>query len=532
MSLTGIGLRPRHFADILNTKPKLDCLEILADNYLHDDSPLLSSLASIRASYPMIAHSVGLSIGATDPLNFNYLARIKKLLERFEITDYSDHLCFVSHQQHYVPELLPLPLTQATLQHVIERVHAVQEYLGLPLILENASTYIMPTTSSMSDIEFLNALCEATGAKILLDVNNQWVNAHNHGGTLKHDLKAQHISYLHLGGHEHNAQWPELVIDTHGETVSPDVWNLYAQVIKKIGPTLTIIERDQNIPDLTELLDEAAHAADIQTKYPKPSLMTSSNPKRPSTQAYTQTALYDYQTEFFKNLRHHTLHSPISIYKDSIATTLKATLAKIYEPFIALVGQDYFAHLCHDFVQDHAAIDPVLDHYGQGFAAFLQTHASHTSLPYLADYAAYLFLQHQCFLAMPAPALKTIDLEQPEAISLSLAPNLQFLPSIYPLHHLHLACTQPNDQPLDLTPGVFNFYFIKTEAGLKCHSLNLSQHALMQQISSTPNFMLLCEHYLQQFDSTLLIQDIQFLFEQQLIILTESLSTNRRPDNA
>ena len=521
MSLTGIGLRPRHFADILNIKPQLNCFEILADNYLHEDSPLLSSLARIREDYPMIAHSVGLSIGATDPLNFNYLARIKKLLQRFEITRYSDHLCFVSHQQHYVPELLPLPLNEDTLQHVIPRVHAVQEYLGLPLILENASTYIMPAASSMSDIEFLNTLCAATGAKILLDVNNLWVNAHNHGGTLNHDLQAQHISYLHLGGHEHNVQWPELVLDTHGARVSPDVWDLYDQVIAHIGPILTIIERDQNIPDLQALLDEAAHAAVIQKKHPCPSLAVQSESKCPPTNTHTSDALYDYQTELFKNLQSNSLTSPLNIYKDSIEATLKATLVKIYEPFIALVGQDYFEYLCYDFIQTHAATDPVLDHYGNGFSVFLQTHASYTELPYLADYAAYLFAQHQCFLAAPAPALKTFDLEHPEAINLSLAPNLQFLQSIYPLHHLHLACIEPNDQALDLTPGAFNFYFIKTEIGLRCYQLQASQHWLMEQISSTPKFMLLCEQYLQHFDSAMLIQDVEFLFKCQLIILQE-----------
>jgi hypothetical protein len=402
-------------------------------------------------------------------------------------------------------------------------VHAVQEYLDLPLILENASTYIMPEASSMSDIEFLNALCAATGAKILLDVNNQWVNAHNHGGTLNHDLHAQYISYLHLGGHEHNVQWPELVLDTHGAEVSPDVWDLYDQVIAHIGPTLTIIERDQNIPDLQALLDEATHAAVIQKKHPPQALATQSQLKRPLTQTYTPDALYKYQTEIFKTLQNSTLTSPVTIYKNSIEATFKATLAKIYEPFIALVGAEYFEHLCHDFVKDHAASDPVLDHYGQGFAAFLQTHTSHTELPYLADYAAYLFAQHQCFLAAPALPLQVFDLEHPESIQLSAAPNLQFLPSIYPLHHLHLACIKPNDQDLDLTPGIFNFYFIKTDAGLRCYSLSTSQHWLMQQISSIPRFMLLCEQYLQHFDSALLIKDFEFLFKQQLITLQEPI---------
>lgn len=525
MALVGLGLRAAHFDAVLVGKPKLSCFEVLADNYLHADSPALQKLSQIRANYDFVAHGVGLSIGSADVLNFDYLRRIRDFLLRFDIQNYSDHLCFVSSSNTYVPELLPLILNEASLEYVIARVQQVQDFLARPLILENISQYLLPEKSSLSELEFLNQVCAGTGAKILLDVNNLWVNAHNHHFSLTKilsEIEAQHIAYLHLGGYEQFEHIPKLLVDTHGAAIHDQVWDFYAQVLHKLGPRLTIIERDHHLPELDVLIDEVRCAEKLQNElaFNLPVHVSSFSTLGLTCEAPLE--LRQYQQEFFQRLS-GVCSDGFSIYQSSIYASLVACLKKTYRPLNALIGEACFDALTQEFVRQSWPSDPVLDVYGLDFSEFIYQHSINFEIPYLADYVVFLALMHSQFLL--APQIVTsheLNLEHPEALSITRHEHLTLLRSDYPLDLIHDACLQNATTDIHMNMDDYYFCFIKQIQGLMRYQLSASQHFLLTLLSKFSNFMLVCERYLEQFNAGAFISDIEFLAQHQLILIKET----------
>jgi uncharacterized protein (UPF0276 family) len=264
----GLGLRPQHYAEILDHAAapirRIDWLEIISENYMIGGGKPLRHLMEIRAHYPMVMHGVSLSIGSAAPLDLDYLRDLKSLSRRIEPAWISDHLCWTGVAGLNMHDLLPLPFTEEALAHVTSRVLAVQEYLGREILLENTSSYVTYADSMMAEWDFLAELVRRTDCALLLDVNNVYVNAFNHGFdplTFLAALPAAAIRQIHLAGHEHNGTH---IIDTHDHDVVPAVWELYAEAIARFGPVPTMIERDDHIPPLADLiaeLDRARHLA-------------------------------------------------------------------------------------------------------------------------------------------------------------------------------------------------------------------------------------------------------------------------------
>lgn len=259
----GLGLRREHYETILSTQPDLDWFEILTENYLVDGGKPLHYLDRIRELYPLAMHGVSLSIGGSDALDFDYLQRVKNLAQRIDPLWISDHLCWTGVDGVNMHDLLPLPYTEAALQHVIERVQRVQDFLGRQLLLENVSSYIAYTASSMSEWEFLRAVAERADCLLLLDINNVYVSSVNHefdALTYLRHLPVGRVCQFHLAGHTDRGDY---LIDTHDQPIIQPVWDLYAEAVALFGPVATMIERDDNIPDLEVLLDELAIARKI-----------------------------------------------------------------------------------------------------------------------------------------------------------------------------------------------------------------------------------------------------------------------------
>lgn len=259
----GLGLRRQHYEAILEQQPELGWFEILTENYLVDGGKPLHFLERVRALYPVVMHGVSLSIGSTDPLDFDYLRRVKNLAERIEPHWISDHLCWTGVDGRNMHDLLPLPYTEETLHHVVERVQRVQDFLGRQLLLENVSSYIAYTASTMPEWEFLSAVAEQADCLLLLDINNVYVSAFNHDFDpllYLRNVPAQRVRQFHLAGHLNRGNY---LIDTHDHPVIAPVWDLYAQALRLFGPVSTMIERDDDIPPLPELLDELAVARRI-----------------------------------------------------------------------------------------------------------------------------------------------------------------------------------------------------------------------------------------------------------------------------
>lgn len=259
----GLGLRPDHYEEILRDEPDIDWFEVVSENYMVDGGKPLYYLDRIRERYPLVMHGVSLSIGGTDPLDLDYLRSLKALAARIEPRWISDHLCWTGYQGKQLHDLLPLPYTDEAVAHVADRVAQVQDFLGQRILLENVSSYLTYRHSAMTEWEFLRAVAERADCLILLDVNNVYVSAGNHGFDPQAYLRgipAERVYQFHLAGHSHNGG---IIVDTHDHDVPDPVWALFASAVRRFGRVSTMIERDADIPPLTELLAELDQARRI-----------------------------------------------------------------------------------------------------------------------------------------------------------------------------------------------------------------------------------------------------------------------------
>ncbi len=260
----GIGLRAEHYDAVLETRPPVGWLEVHSENYFGAGGKPLAVLEQVRAHYPLSLHGVGLSLGSTDPLDASHLAKLKQLIRRFEPALVSEHLSWGSVGGRFLNDLLPLPYTEEALQHLIMRVSQVQDVLGRQILIENISSYLEYADSSLTEWDFLAQLAQRAGCGVLLDVNNIYVSACNHGFDPHVYLRAipHHVvQEIHLAGFTVNRfEDGEILIDTHNQPVHPAVWALYRQAIQHLGPIPTLIEWDSDLPELAVLVGEAQQA--------------------------------------------------------------------------------------------------------------------------------------------------------------------------------------------------------------------------------------------------------------------------------
>ena len=260
----GIGLRAEHYAEFVSTKPAVGFIEAHSENYFGRGGKPLRYLELARRDYPLSLHGVGLSIGSIDPLSVAYLTRLRELTARFEPTLVSDHLCWSSVGGVYANDLLPLPFTAEAIAHVVSRVQQVQETLGRSILLENVSSYLEYGDSAMPEWTFLAEVAARSGCGILLDVNNIFVSAHNHGFDAQTYLAAiprDAVREIHLAGFvARQFDDGDILIDTHSAPVAEPVWALYRQALQRFGPTPTLIEWDTDLPPLADLVAEAGKA--------------------------------------------------------------------------------------------------------------------------------------------------------------------------------------------------------------------------------------------------------------------------------
>ncbi len=252
----GLGLRPEHYRDFLERRPRVDWLEVISENYMVPGGKPLAHLDAIRRDHPVVMHGVSMSIGSTDPLDLGYLRALRTLADRVEPGWVSDHLCWTGVDHANLHDLLPLPYTQAALRHVAERVERVQDVLGRRLVLENVSSYVAFAGDEMNEAEFIVELLRRADCELLLDVNNVHVSARNHGldpHAFIDALPPARVRQIHLAGH---LDLGTHLVDTHDHPVCDAVWTLYAHAVRRFGEVPAMIERDDRIPPLDELVAE------------------------------------------------------------------------------------------------------------------------------------------------------------------------------------------------------------------------------------------------------------------------------------
>jgi len=262
----GVGLRTQHYPLVLEGRARADWFEVISENFMVRGGRPLAVLDRARAAAPVVLHGVSLSLGSVAPLNRRYLAELGALAERIAPAWVSDHLCWSRCGRHYAHDLFPLPYTEEALRHVVARVREVQERLGRRILVENVSSYVTFTHSTMPEWEFLSAVAEQADCGILLDVNNVYVSAVNHGfdaAAYLDAVPAARVGQIHLAGHRDEGTH---LLDTHDGPVVSAVWALYRHAVRRFGRVSTLIEWDERVPDFDTLAAEAEHARTVERR--------------------------------------------------------------------------------------------------------------------------------------------------------------------------------------------------------------------------------------------------------------------------
>lgn len=259
----GLGLRPDHYPYILENKPAIDWFEIITENYLVPGGKPLYYLDQVREHYPIVMHGVSMSLGSSDPLDKDYLKQVKSLSQRVNAKWISDHVCWTGVHKTNLHDLLPLPYTEEAVKHMVKKIKEVQDFLERPILIENASSYLTYKQSVMTEWDFVTQIVNEADCYILLDINNIYVSAFNHGFNAEDYLMAvppHRVKQFHLAGHSNHG---DHIIDTHDAPVIDPVWELYAKALNRFGKISTMIERDDNIPEFPVLMAELEQAKHI-----------------------------------------------------------------------------------------------------------------------------------------------------------------------------------------------------------------------------------------------------------------------------
>jgi uncharacterized protein (UPF0276 family) len=263
----GVGLRTKHFGHVLGQKPSIGWFEIVTENFMDTEGRPLFVLEQVAESYPIVMHGVSMSIGTTDPIDKGYLKRLATLARRIDAKWVTDHLCWTGVAGRNTHDLLPMPLTEEALRHVVSRVKQVQDFLERPIGLENPSSYVEFRSSTIPEWEFLARVAEEADCGLLLDVNNVYVSSFNHGFDPREYIDGiphERVMQYHLAGHTNKGTH---IVDTHSDHVIDEVWELYAYSVQKSGGRPTLIEWDENIPEWDVLQAEAEKALQYQVAH-------------------------------------------------------------------------------------------------------------------------------------------------------------------------------------------------------------------------------------------------------------------------
>jgi uncharacterized protein len=262
----GIGLRPKHYGRFLEERPPVDWVEAISENHLSPGGRPNAVLEKVRRDMPVVLHGVSLAIGSVDPLDPVLLRGLAGLVKRIEPAWVSDHLCWGRHKGRYAHDLLPLPFTEEALRLVVDRVRQVQDALGRQILLENVSSYVRFQDSSMPEWEFVARVAEGADCGILLDVNNVYVSARNHGFdpfAYLEGIPTQRVGQFHLAGHTDKGAY---LLDSHDSVVPDPVWDLYRAAVRRFGQVPALVEWDERIPPLEELIAESERARRVEAQ--------------------------------------------------------------------------------------------------------------------------------------------------------------------------------------------------------------------------------------------------------------------------
>jgi len=423
----GIGLRVPHYRAFLDTRPAVGWLEVHSENYLARAGRDWHVLSTLRRDYPVSLHGVGLGLGSARGFSEDHLRRVRDLADAIEPALVSEHLSWGALADRQLNDLLPLRFDDAALALVARRIARVQDALGRRLLVENVSTYVRWRGDAFGETQFLAELVRRTGCGVLLDVNNLYVNQHNHGEDALAALAllpAGCVGEIHLGGH---LATPDGLVDHHGDRVAPPVWDLYRAALACCGKVPTLIEWDTDLPALDVLLDEAARAAHILGGVAGAGLPIAGAPPRRHDRADPAAGppaadfpAADLPAAELQQLFGAALSDPargadvapwlrgdparLGIYRGNLRASWRRALANAYPVLCRLVGADAFDDLARAYGRAHPSLDPDLNRFGEWLPDFLDTVAADAGHPYLPDVARLEWLVHAAHFAPDSDA--------------------------------------------------------------------------------------------------------------------------------
>jgi uncharacterized protein (UPF0276 family) len=410
----GIGLRVPHYRDFLERRPAVDWIEVHTENHLAQSGRDRHVLETLRRDYPLSLHGVGLGLGAREGFSDAHLARVAALVRALEPALVSEHLSWGALHDRQLNDLLPLPLDNAALDLVASRVARVQDALGRQILVENVSTYLRFHADAMGETAFLAELVRRTGCGVLLDVNNLFVNQHNHGEDAMHALAALapgSVGEIHLGGH---LDLGEVLIDHHGARVAPPVWALYRAALARFGAVPALVEWDTELPALDVLLDEVdiarrilldvAPGAPADGALVKPSAVAQPAAVPCAIQQAFGAALFDPARDGALAPALKGDPARLGIYRGNLKANWVRALSSSYPVLRRLVGDEFFEALARVYGRARPSRDPDLDRFGAGLPDFLDGFAPAADYPYLPDVARLEWLVHDAHYAADADA--------------------------------------------------------------------------------------------------------------------------------
>ena len=486
----GVGLRAVHYRDFLQGRPKVDWLEVHTENYLEAGAWDAHVLEQLRCDYPVSLHGVGLGIGSAAGFSESHLQRVIETVRRVEPALVSEHLCWGAVAGRNFNDLLPLPLTRAALQLVSERVDRIQHALGRQLLIENVSTYLRFQDDVMSEAEFLAQLVARTGCAVLLDINNLYVNQHNHGEDALEAMAAlppNCVAEFHLAGH---LETSDALIDHHGAPVAEAVWLLYQQALRRFGVVPTLIEWDTDIPALPVLLAQAERARECAT----PFLTTAPEDPLAARQSELAGALLDGTqaadaAALFKGPA-GLVSQRLALYRGNLAETALKALSAAYPVLRQLVGADFFGGLARAFQRAHPSTSGDLNAYGAEFAQFLEDFEHVAAYPYFADMARCEWAVHRAHFAASAVAVeatqwRSLTPDEFEQLHCRLHPACQLIESRWAVVEIWLAHQGAGEVVMPADLAVANFGVI-TRTDWRCAILPLcrASHAALSRLQT------------------------------------------------
>ena len=477
----GIGLRPPHFVAMSTTPPVVDWVEVISENFMVAGGNPRAVLRKVRERMPVVLHGVSMSLGSVDPLDENYLNALDALAREIEPAWISDHLCWSSFGGHTGHDLWPLPFTEEALSHVVARVARVQDRLRRQILVENVSSYLQFANSSLTEWEFLAELCRRADCGVLLDVNNVFVSAYNHGFSPQaflNGIPVDRVGQIHLAGHGDEGTH---LLDTHDHPVCDGVWDLYRAAVARFGAISTLIERDDDIPPLEELVAESRRAAAIEREavaaraehaHVTANAIPSGARAKPSSQV---EPLFDLQDLFYDLVTAPTGVGPglvarglseadleaiivgdrrlsatrrLDVYANMYFYRILDVLREEYPRVAAAVGDIAFHDLVTDYLLAHRPSHPSLREVGAHLPGYLAEHTLGVARPWLTELARLERVHRELFDGADAPALtldtlRTLSPDAFAALAVRLSPTHAVLDSAFALSTIW-STTQPS----------------------------------------------------------------------------------------